>query len=353
MACPPDRLADGGPWARTLQVHICHQGVHDNLSGDSTRDRVVVEAVSTVLVVHDHGGYRADHHDVHHPYLGTDDDSDRLFTIEVMKIEPGASVADNRKRFISALLSPRVHALFLASRLKANFIACPPYRRLLSVAWLAVVLLVLVVSQKWVAFAVGFVLPMTLLYQMSAMCQFATEHFWVRRRSPGQTAKEHYRSMLLNRHLGDPLPEAGLRGLKWCSDWMTWWARLVLYHVPVRLGVLAADLPVHGSHHLWPLERRWTNAIYTYRELADQAGLLPNEVVGGYGQILGSVLESFHEAGPGTSNNPESPMRRTRRRRSPVGRDSAGCGEAGVSAPPRTLSSRMQSRGGNDDVRRQ
>ncbi len=250
--------------ARSLQVHICHQGIHENMSGDPIKDRLIVEIVSTLLVVHDHDGYKADHDGIHHPRLSSDEIPDRRFTVEVMKIEMGASKQDNLRRFISALLSARIHALFLASRCKANYIASPPYRRIMAYAWLVIVLTVTTISQKWVEIVIGCVLPMTLLYQMSAMCQFVTEHLWARQRQPGQSAKEHHLSLLVNRHLGDSLPKAGLHNLEWLAGWTGWWTRLVLYHVPVRLGILVADLPVHGGHHLWPLDKRWTNAIYTY-----------------------------------------------------------------------------------------
>jgi chloramphenicol-sensitive protein RarD len=298
--------------ARALQVHVCHQGVHDALSGDPATDRLVVEAVSTLLLLHDYRGYRADHAGIHHPHLAGPDDPDRLFTTEVMKIRPGADVRANRARFLAALVSPRAHALFLFTRLKANFIDCPAWRRLLSVAWLAAVFAALLISQKWQAFLLGCALPMTLLYQASAMCQFVTEHFWVRRRRQGQSAKEHYQSLLLNRHLGDPLPDGERKGLAWWAGWATWWARLSLYHLPVRLGILVADLPVHGAHHLWPLDRRWANAIYAYRQLADEAGTSPTEVVGGYARILCSVLESFREVQhePGDRHQPATPSRR-------------------------------------------
>lgn len=284
--------------ARTLQVHICHQGIHGALTGHRGTDRAVVEAVSTVLVIQDHDGYQTDHDGVHHPRLASADDPDRRFITEVMNIEPGIDRSTNRWRFLVALLSPRVHATLLVGRLRANFWSGPAYRRLMAVAWAVVVVAILVESERWQAFAVGCVLPMTLLYHASAMCQFLTEHLWFRHRRPGQSAKDHYRSMLLNRHLGDPLPDHGLTGRQWLAGWVVWWARLLLYHLPVRLGVLVADLPVHGSHHLWPLDPRWTNAICAFRERAEESGKLPVEFVGSYGEILDFVLGSFSEAPP-------------------------------------------------------
>ncbi len=294
--------------ARTLQVHICHQGIHENLSGDRSKDRAVVELVSTMIFVQDHDGYKGDHDGIHHPRLASDNDPDRQFTIEVMKIEPGADKADNRKRFVTALFTPKIHVLFLLGRIKANFVTCPSYRRLMSLIWLAAIIVMLAATRNWMLFLVACVLPMTALYHVSAMCQFVTEHFWARRQQAGQTRKSHYLSLLLNRHLGDPLPEAELKGLDCWFRWIVWWGRLLLYHLPVRLGVLVADLPVHGGHHLWPRDKRWTEAIYTNYELAEQSGSCPVELVGSYLEILDLVMESFSEAPPATDCVKKSTM---------------------------------------------
>jgi chloramphenicol-sensitive protein RarD len=283
---------------RALHVLVIHQGVHGNLTGSPVKDRVVVEAVSTLLLVQGHDGYKHDHDAVHHPRLASAEDPDRQFTLEVMRIAPGADRAANKRRFLAALLSPRVHARFLAGRFRANFVDCPPLRRLLACAWLGVVAAALVASQRWVEFLVGCVVPLGVLFHMSSMCQFVTEHFWVRRRQPGQSARDHNLALLVNRHLGDPLPPVGLTGLAWWSGWAAWWSRLLLYHVPVRLGILAADLPVHGSHHLWPHEKRWADGIYRFRELSEQTGKSPTEFVGSYGELLDYMMEDFGEAPP-------------------------------------------------------
>ncbi|MBX9787488.1 MAG: hypothetical protein K2Y37_01105 [Pirellulales bacterium] len=281
--------------ARTFQVFICHQGVHDNLSGDPAVDRALVEVISTVLVVQNFDGYQEDHKELHHPQLASDADVDRKFIIEVMRLEQGVDAEVNRRLVVRALLSPRVHAVFLLARVRANVVSCPAYRRAMTLAWWSIVALAVTATQTWLPFFIGCVFPMTVLYHMSAMCQFVTEHFWTRRRQPGQSAKQHYFSMLVNRHLGDPLPACGLSGLEWLSAWTLWWARLYFYHAPFRLAILVGDLPVHGSHHLWPLEKRWTEPFFTFQALAAERGTSPIHYVGGYRRILHRMLESFNE----------------------------------------------------------
>lgn len=279
--------------ARTFQVHVCHQGIHGNFSGNQTVDRAAVEVVSTVLMVQGYDEYHDGHDDIHHPKLASDEDPDLKFTVNVMKIKPGNPESVNKRKFLLSIVSPRIHALLIISRLKSNFVSCPIYRRLMSIAWLAVFITGIVVSGKWVELLYGCLVPVTVLYHASAMCQFVTEHFWANKRQSDQSGGGHYLSLLLNRHLGDPLPEKGIAGAKWLQCWVIWWARLLFYHMPVRMGILVADLPVHGSHHLDPHDKGWTNAIYSHHNLAKRPGGHPVEVFGSFGAIFDRVMASF------------------------------------------------------------
>ena len=284
--------------ARALQVHICHQGIHKNLSGNPRIDRIVVEVISTVIVVQNFDGYEHDHDGIHHPRLASDEDPDLKFILGVMNLKPWLTKQANRKRFFKALISPKIHALFLAGRLRANFVTSPLYRRLMSLGWLLLVVAAVLASGMWLEFIVGCVLPMTGLYAMSAMAQFYTEHFWVEKRKAGQSAKQHFTSLLVNRHLGDPLPPSDAPAIYWFALWIMWWARLFLYHLPIRLGVLPANLPVHGGHHLWPLDKGWTNSVFTFRRLAEETGTTPREIAGSFGFVLDTMLEAFSESSP-------------------------------------------------------
>ncbi len=286
--------------ARTFQIHIGHQGIHEEFSGNSRIDRAVVETLTALAVVQDYDGYKADHDGVHHPRLASAEDPDRQFTIGIIGIRPGASVRANKIRFLLALISPRIHGLFSLGRLRANFVDAPRYRRMMAMIWFATVIAVVAVTHQWTALMLGFVLPLSVLFQVSSIAQFVTEHHWAKQRPAGVSAKEHHLSLLINRHLGDPLPPREAIGWAWFAGWSLWWVRLLLYHLPARLGVLMADLPVHGSHHLWPKDKGWANAIYAYRLLADQSGKCPTEIVGGYFAILDFALEAFRAAPPAT-----------------------------------------------------
>lgn len=302
--------------ARALQVHICHQAIHKNLSGKwlvvrsrdkktiSLLDFIIAEVISTMIVVQDATAYEHDHDGVHHPDLASGHDPDFKFIVEVMNLKPWLSKEENRKRFFNALFSPKIHGLFLLGRLYANYVGSPLYRRLMSVGWLLIVVSAVALSGMWLEF--GFVVfCMTVPYSMSAMAQFFTEHFWTEKRKPGQSARQHHDNKLLNRYLCDPLPSASVWTVGGAASWARWWARLFFVHVPLRLGVLPADLPSHGGHHCAPMHKGWTDSIYTFHCLAEETGRGPREIAGSFGVILDQMLEAFsHSCPPSTEDTP-------------------------------------------------
>lgn len=295
--------------ARALQVHICHQAIHKNLSGKwlvvrsrdkktiSLLDFIIAEVISTMIMVQDATAYEHDHDGVHHPDLASGNDPDFKFIVEVMNLKPWLSKEENRKRFFTALFSPKIHGLFLLGRLYANYVGSPLYRRLMSFGWLLIVVVAVALSGMWLEF--GFVIfCMTVPYSMSAMAQFFTEHFWTEKRKPGQSAKQHHDNKLLNRYLCDPLPDVSMWTVVGAAAWAIFWARVAFVHVPVRLGITCADLNVHGSHHLWPLHKGWTDSIYTFHRLAEETGRAPREIAGSFGVILDQTLEAFSHSCP-------------------------------------------------------
>ena len=240
--------------ARTLQVHICHQGVHGNLTGIGWLDKLVVEVISALLLLQPEGDYRYDHCDTHHPALASSDDPDRRFTVEVMGLKPGHSTVRNSIAFFCSMLSLRIHAIFAIGRIRSNLTTNSRVRRLAALAWIVMIGVIVARHIGWTGFILAAVVPLVMLYSLSAMCQFVTEHFWVTTRLVGQSAKEHNTALLINRHLGDPVPSKACTGFDWLWQWSVWWFRLCVYHLPFRVGVLVGDLPVHGSHHMWPKE---------------------------------------------------------------------------------------------------
>jgi len=158
-----------------------------------------------MIVVQNATAYEHDHYGLHHRDFASADDPDFKFIVEVMNLKPWLSKEENRKRFLTALFSPKIHGLFLLGRLYANYVGSPLYRRLMSFGWLLVVVAAVALSGMWLEFGF-FVFCITVPYSMSAMAQFFTEHFWTEKRKPGQSARQHHDNKLLNRYLATRCP---------------------------------------------------------------------------------------------------------------------------------------------------
>ncbi len=110
------------------------------------------------------------------------------------------------------------------------------------------------------AWLVGWVMPVSIGYNISALLQFLSEHMWF---CAIQGRQERRKSLTVGRFLMDPIPTRRV-------DWIVWWTRLVLLHIPARLAILVADLSQHDLHHIKPMSK-WSMAAYERRDLRNQS----------------------------------------------------------------------------------
>lgn len=257
--------------ARHLQVNTVHECVHRQFTGYAVLDAAVAELVTTVLMIQDFWGYRADHlrhHMARHIASLRDPDMQFLY---LLGIRPGMPRRELWRRLLWTVVSPRFHWLFLRARLRANFVTCPVYRRVMSVAWWAAVLGAVAYWDAWVPFAVCWALPMGPLYHVSALLQFTSEHRWGLRRAPGQTTREYYAAVSHGRFLGAAPPPRGLPLAHRTLAWVGWAGRMA-GHGYVRLAVVVADLPVHDDHHRNAGSPAWPDAIYERQRKREAGG---------------------------------------------------------------------------------
>lgn len=165
--------------ARKLHTTICHQCIHYNFLGD-WRDRILAEIISTLLLIQDFNGYRQDHVKEHHHIekFTTVNDPDLKFLL-LLGFRPGLPKPFYWQLLRQTVLSPRFHWLFLCARLIANFKTAPVYRRLMATVWTAAVLSMVTLTHLLPAFIVAWLFPLTVLYHISALLQFSSEHRWL------------------------------------------------------------------------------------------------------------------------------------------------------------------------------
>jgi len=242
--------------ARRFQVSIFHSSVHTVLTGNKRIDRWIGEAVSVVLFIASYDQYYRDHILLHHPAetFGTVLDPDFVFLAK-LGFKPGKTKRQLWLQLARAVVSPRYHLLFFAARVKANLFG-GLRRSLLVFAFYGSLFAVVILTNQWRAVLLCWVLPITLLYQASALLQFVCEHRWLLQRQSDQSAKLHVGRLTVGRFLGAPYPTHRGPAAK-----ALWFVKMI-GHGLARIAVLVQGLPDHDWHHRHPRSREWANSVY-------------------------------------------------------------------------------------------
>ena len=248
--------------ARKLFVMIVHHCVHRNFSGHAAVDAGVAEGLSTMLHLQGDAGYRHDHVVVHHSRsLATLEDPDLRFILQC-GFAPGMDQRALWRQLLRAVVSPRVHRAFLRARLRANFVTAPWARRWLAIAYSAVLISVVAVTQSWLLFMLAWVVPLGPLYHVSAILQLLSEHRWLCPQEPTDARKLVLARLTTGRFSGEKAPAWGVHSLRDLVAWSRWVLRMLVVHLPARLFVLVGDLPQHDYHHRHARDNDWCHAAY-------------------------------------------------------------------------------------------
>ncbi|WP_254564991.1 hypothetical protein [Oscillatoria sp. HE19RPO] len=170
------------------------------------------------------------------------------------------------RKLRTTAISPYFHGLFLRNRFLSNFVTSPLYRRAMAIIWVSVVVVVVTLTHTWFAFLVAWVFPLTILYQISALLQFTSEHRWLV--VPG-IGKPAIARKSLGRFMGETPPDAPFSEQP--REWLLWLLRMLGYHLPARIAVISGELPEHDWHHRHPNHKDWANGVY-HRQRDIEAG---------------------------------------------------------------------------------
>lgn len=245
--------------ARKLQAVICHHAAHGRLFANAWLNRSAMNVLSLLSISQPYSEYRRAH-DVHHSSrLATLEDPDLQFLF-ALGFRPGLSRVRLWRHLLRTMSSPRFHWVYLKARLAANFLEASAGRRLIAWAAAALTLCIVASTNSWVAFAVSWVFPLTVLYHVSGLLQFVTEHRWCRVGDITETAAIQIYMRTAARFCGEAVPAAG-----GCWAWARWWWRMLGPHLATRLWVVQGDLEQHDYHHR-KARGDWANAAYARRE---------------------------------------------------------------------------------------
>ena len=284
--------------ARGLQVETIHQTVHEQNTGNVKIDCIIGEISSAIAFCNCPSRYGQAHVPIHHgTELCSMSDHDVQFMYSILGIEPGMSADEILRRLLKALVSVRVHTLFLRARFKGVFsseekkihddanvhywpkgldltfaLHVAQCRKLIAISiyFFTPAISILLAAMygtflPLITVFLGLYLPAIWLYQISAILHFSGEHYWKFRqiREEGVPYRTVMVRMTSGRFYGDAAPcfrndTKIITHLKW----MKWWLKFILVHVPLRHFVSPSSLPWHDAHHTRPRGRDWVLGPY-------------------------------------------------------------------------------------------
>jgi len=190
-------------------------------------------------------------------------------------------------RFARNAISLQYHWGFLKARLKANLIDPPLSRRWMSAIFILLTIVLVTATNTWTTFMVAWVFPLTILYHISALCQFSSEHIWGSSSGDNST-KSHARFCCEDPPLNDD----------W-KEWTYWWLKIFFYYLPVRVAILPSEMIAHDIHHSHPKEDKedWANPIYNRQRLVDR-GVVKSVEYWGLHNAIDAVFQNLAKQEP-------------------------------------------------------
>ena len=277
--------------SRLLVLTVAHQCAHNNVLDGNSKNELIHDFITTITCSQEYHGYREDHFHKHHGLrsFGTFDDPVLDYIIST-GFSPGASKSDLRRRLLITVVSPVFHWRYLKRRIISNFWAGTRRRIVMAYIWWVMIIAAIAIWPFLIApILIGYVLPLTILYHISAFLELLCEHRWVRSMEKS-SLKQRIVALSWGRFCGDPVPSR--RDL---TQWVVWIARLLFYHIPCRIFVLNGDAPSHDYHHIAPHDKMWPISAYR-REHYTVTGRLGTEEVWGLAAAIDSVFDQFSQA---------------------------------------------------------
>lgn len=263
------------PWillvagARYLQTNILHQASHSRLTGNPRLDRWLGDLISITVLIPSFAQYKAAHMPHHTPgTFATIEDSDFRF-FRKLGFEPSLAMPLLWRRFWLALFGPSAHLTYLRVRLRSNLVKAGLLHAAATVFFHVGLAFALVHFAGWSAYLLAWLLPITVLFQISAILQYLTEHRWLLVRRPEESMMVYLNQLTIARFTGERPPQASAGSLPGLLRWAGWWFRMLTYHLFARTFIVQGPLGVHDFHHREPLNGNWPESVYERQRQID------------------------------------------------------------------------------------
>jgi hypothetical protein len=249
---------------RYLQVIVGHNAVHRQVFKTLKANDALIDCISGFLCIASSKDYVPEHLDHHKPTIFSSiKDGDAAF-LRLLGFRAGMSREFYWKHLIKTIFSPKFHAIFLKARFKSMWGGGWLNRMCFGLSMTGVLGFTALFGAA--AAALALIVPATIMYNISALLQFISEHEWHPDDAAKRLSREEIASRSHGRFCGEAFPINGN-----IINKTIWTFKMVCIHLPVRLWVLVGDLNVHDYHHLGAGRRPSTELIFA-REQAIQDG---------------------------------------------------------------------------------
>jgi len=245
---------------RKLQVVVFHHCSHGTVLADRGSNEVLGELISAFLLIKSFAAYKRDHirHHSCKDLLSAKDETVQ-FLVSFASLEPGLTKRQLWRRLLLNFINPLFHLRWLAERIISCFLCEGGRWRSVRILYWVTLLSSVTYMELWSGFLLGWIMPLTVLYNVSATLRLAAEHRWPTNSSLRSRAGDFICETTVAVFLGTPVPRiTNWRGLYAILVWVLH----MLGHLLARVLVLVGDTPCHDYHHRRPSSRGWSNAIF-------------------------------------------------------------------------------------------
>lgn len=235
---------------RKFQVEFGHHASHQTfIRGSRSANQFYLNLSTFLAICQNAHEYKKEHSDHHNRKIfTTSDDADAALLLK-FGFMPRLSKGTLWMNLGMTVFSPKFHLFLFCKRIKSNFHKDRSwFWTTFSLLWLGLLSSTLYFLPIWVALTT-IILPLTLFYQISALCQFLTEHAWLKTKEAPNSQQE-YADRCWGRFTGEPLPDKNLGKWAFLISWSGFLFRYLFIHFPSRYAILVGDLPAHDWHHL-------------------------------------------------------------------------------------------------------
>lgn len=248
--------------ARKLRNVIMHQCAHDNFIGHRSFDRLLGKAISVAFLTDEFDLYKRSHIEDHHSSRHqTILDPTVVFLFRDLGLRPQMKPREMWRRLLLTTISPFYHLRFFYERISSHFRATSLRHKICFIAYLLVLGGTVIALDVGAIFIWSWLLPVSLLYQISTAFRMCGRHVFLPT-LPDTRGKTTLGAFTIGIFVGAACPRPDSNRLRNAGEWIWWWIRMLIYHIPCRLAVLVGDAPAHDYHHRFPRAPDWANFLY-------------------------------------------------------------------------------------------